>query len=250
LTHWLSVTLFVVLLSSRTLAQGPVYEGCVDSSGVPVVSVPANIPDIAMARILADGRPAILYNLYVLSWVSAPTRLFFYAHECAHHVLGHLTAALGSDAEHKADCWAIRTLQDSQLVDDTDISAIQLDIARFGRGDWAHLPGPARAIDLRECLNEISGESGGGSDSVHCKTDYDECRDNISRIESCVSEHVESCMDDCQNNYGYPYAVCASQLCNPNRGVNAGWAQSCRQKFAADLAECQTSYKACTKEHQ
>ena len=248
MTQWLFLTLVVVALSSEILAQGPVYEGCVAPSGTPVISIPGNnIPDIAMAKILADGRPAIIYNPSVLPWVSAQTRIFFYAHECAHHVLGHTLGALTHNAEQKADCWAIRMLSDNQLVNDTDISAIQLDITRFGRGDWQHVPGPIRAINLRSCLSESNGESEDSNSVQPCKTDYDECRENTTNIESCVLRKIESCMDDCQNNYGYSYAVCASRLCNPNWGVNAAWIQSCRNKSSADLAECQSNYAACTK---
>jgi hypothetical protein len=35
---------------------------------------------------------------------------------------------------------------------DDEITVIQQDIARAGRGDWTHLPGGARAIILRRCL--------------------------------------------------------------------------------------------------
>lgn len=122
------------------------FDGCVDSRGVPVASLPnLQLADIAMAMPNPYGASVIQYNPGVLSWVKPATRLFFYVHECAH-------LAIPTSNESVADCWAIRTLINKGLVDEDSVESIQNDIAQFGRGDWTHLPGPMRAISLRVCI--------------------------------------------------------------------------------------------------
>jgi hypothetical protein len=133
--------LFMIsLFSLNAEAQKVTFDGCRDINGYAVASVSnASIQDIAMATI-ANGNPVILYNPYVLANTRAQTRLFFYAHECGHHALGHALKGLRLGQEQEADCWAINKLVELKLVSDQDISLIQADIARFGRGDWTHLP--------------------------------------------------------------------------------------------------------------
>jgi len=146
--------LTISLFSLVAQAQKVTFDGCRDINGYAVASVSnASIQDIAMATI-ANGNPVILYNPYVLANTRSQTRLFFYAHECGHHALGHTLKGLRLGQEQEADCWAINKLVELKLVSDQDISLIQADIARFGRGDWTHLPGPQRAISLRGCLDE------------------------------------------------------------------------------------------------
>src|ERR1700756_2461899 len=154
--HRRFLLLLVLLISPSVLAQ-VTYEGCHDINGLAVASVRNDaINDVAMATIY-NGAPVIFYNVRVLTWLSSATRRFFYAHECAHHALGHtLGASYPNDREQEADCWAIQTLVNRRLIDATDLQAIQSDIARFGRADWAHLPGPQRAINLARCLGQDS----------------------------------------------------------------------------------------------
>ena len=131
------------------------YDGCVDFRGFPVASVSFNnLGDVAKATYAPNGAPVIYYDESVLTWIHPQTRIFFYAHECGHHVLGHLVRNIPFMAEQEADCWAINTLYADGLLDDNDVAIIQADLARFGRGDWTHLPGPMRAINLRRCLGE------------------------------------------------------------------------------------------------
>lgn len=189
------------------------FEGCADVNGIPVGSVAsAAINDIAMATI-AGGRPVIVYNPYVLATTPQKVRLFFYAHECGHHALGQVVGRrLGIYEEQAADCWGIRTLVRDGIFDDDDVTEVQRAIATFARGDWAHLPGPQRAINLRACLSE------GGSRRSSRKTDDSS---------ECMDARIESCVKDCTDNYGYPESQCRAQLCNPNVGPNRGWARRC-----------------------
>jgi hypothetical protein len=128
------------------------YEGC-RAGGVPVASIAnSSINDVAYAMVDNYGRPIILYNPYVLQIASQPTRMFFYYHECGHHVLGHtIGRGHAMSREQEADCWAIRELVRNGFGR-SQVNAIQRDIAAFGRGDWTHVPGPQRAINLDRCL--------------------------------------------------------------------------------------------------
>jgi hypothetical protein len=145
--------------SSKSEAQ-IAYEGC-HASGYPVATISDySIPDIAVARI-EGGRPVIRTNPQVLAWMQRPTRIFFYFHECAHHVLGHTFAGPSMSREQEADCWAIRQLRASGSFGPREITVVQNDLAQFGRGDWTHLPGPYRAINLQACLSGSQTSSAG-----------------------------------------------------------------------------------------
>lgn len=148
---WCVCAFFVWLLSTAP-AIGQTFEGCRDVNGIAVASVSnPGLQDVAQATIL-NGSPIIYYNPSVLSWTRPQTRLFFYAHECGHHALGHVLSGLRLGQEQEADCWGITRLKRLNLLSDRDVTLVQADIARFGKGDWTHLPGPQRAINLRECL--------------------------------------------------------------------------------------------------
>ena len=144
---------YIFILVALFLHIATAQAACIDAMGVPVAEIPNTmIADIAQANRLPNGAPVIYFNPNVLSWVSPPTRVFFQAHECGHHVLGHTLGRMVMNMEQEADCWAIRTLVSMGMVGPMEMQAIQMDIARFGRGDWSHLPGPQRAINLQECL--------------------------------------------------------------------------------------------------
>lgn len=149
-------TLFLLLLFAGVVSRAEAqvsYDGCVDPFGVPVASINApQLEDVAMANRDQLGRPIIWYNPSVLVWLQPVTRTFFYFHECAHHVLGHsIGAGHPLMNEQAADCWAIVQMVELGLLPQ-GVAVIQQDIARAGRGDWTHLPGPQRAINLQRCL--------------------------------------------------------------------------------------------------
>ncbi len=129
--------------------------GCVDLFGQPIVPVVSHrITDVGMARRdRRGGRPLIIYNPRLLARLKPQTRLFFYAHECAHHALGH-TIGLGHPlaVEQEADCWAVRNLVRRRILGPRDIAVVQADLAALARGDRTHLPGPERAKRLPGCL--------------------------------------------------------------------------------------------------
>jgi len=143
------------LSSARMSDRALSYSGCVDIQGRQVAAFAnGGVPDVARAFIDAStGVPTIVFNPSVLSWLQPETRLFFFIHECAHHVLGHAVGgASPSTMEQEADCWAINRLGETGLLSGREISAIQADLIQFGRGDHTHLPGDLRADALVRCL--------------------------------------------------------------------------------------------------
>jgi hypothetical protein len=196
----LFVLLLLMLVAKYASAQ-VTFDGCVDFRGLPVASVMNGlVQDVAMATYAQNGAPIIVYNPYVVSWMSPPTRLFFYAHECAHHVLAHGVRGHPLTREQEADCWSIQQLVANSLLSDSDLTTIQQDIAQFGQGDWSHLPGPVRAINLRACLG---GLTQGAEDSDSGDACYDRCQATEDRCTSqCPDGSAwESCYDRCQRRF-------------------------------------------------
>ncbi len=160
--------LLAVFLGASNYGHAQVtYDGCHDSHGVAVASVlDYSINDVAIAR-LEYNFPVIRYNPRVLAQMSQPTRRFFYVHECAHHALQHTVQAPSLQNEREAVCWAIRTMQSDLGLSQQDLRAIQNDIARQGRGDWTHLPGPYRAVDIESCLGSTPVDTQAGFPPGH-----------------------------------------------------------------------------------
>jgi hypothetical protein len=149
-----AVLLFIVFGTPALASAQVTFDGCVDFRGIPVASIlNPQLPDVAAANWAPNQAPIIIYNPYVLARLSPQTRLFFYAHECAHHALAHGIRNIPFAQEQEADCWAIRTLVARRMLDPyRDVAAIQQDLS-FSPGDWTHVPGPRRAFNLRACLN-------------------------------------------------------------------------------------------------
>lgn len=149
----LLVGTILFVLSVRVAGAQVTFDGCVDFRGIPVASVlnPA-LRDVAMASWAGNGAPIIQYNPGVLAQMAPQTRMFFYAHECAHHALAHGVRNIPLQQEQEADCWAIRTLVGRGILNaGSDVQAVQLDLS-FSPGDWTHVPGPQRQFNLRACL--------------------------------------------------------------------------------------------------
>lgn len=138
--------LLFLCFASISLRAQITFGGCFDSRRLAVGAVQSStLNDVARAVPNSIGPSVIQYNPNVLSKLQPATRLFFYAHECAH-------LAIPTSDESKADCWAAKTLSSRGLLNDSAFQIVQGDIAQFGRGDWTHLAGPQRAINLAACL--------------------------------------------------------------------------------------------------
>lgn len=153
----IAASLALALPCMPAQAQSVSYEGCyLGGRGDRMAAVPSvtdpSLRDVGRA-IGWRGRPVIGYNPYLVELLSPQTRLFFYVHECAHHVLGHTAGEADPNTmEQQADCWAVRDLVAKGLFRPRDVATVQADIARHGRADATHAPGGIRAINLLACL--------------------------------------------------------------------------------------------------
>lgn len=145
---------FVLTLAQESKAQNQMgFGGCFVGSGFYVPSIEAPIDDIAVATLMPDGSPVIYYNPQVVSNTIYQTQIFFYYHECAHHIFGHsIGMGFPLQREQEADCWAIQTLVARGIFSPYDLQLVQSDLSAHARADWTHLPGPQRAINLQACL--------------------------------------------------------------------------------------------------
>ncbi|MBQ0960570.1 hypothetical protein KAK06_16570 [Ideonella sp. 4Y11] len=108
----------------------------VSCGGMPTV-VTAGIPDMAMN----DGQ-AILLNPMSMGGLPTVLKLFVYAHECGHSMVGPNEVA--------ADCWAIRTGRNQGWFPP---QAFQLLMTFFqgNPGSFRHPPGPDRVRNMMIC---------------------------------------------------------------------------------------------------
>ncbi|HSG04777.1 MAG TPA: hypothetical protein VLB09_00105, partial [Nitrospiria bacterium] len=85
---------FFLLGVSASPAEEKIFQ-CRDAEGNPVKTVEMkDMKTMSRAAIdSADSSPVVLKNSTILSWIKEETRVFFFAHECAHHALGHTIAA-------------------------------------------------------------------------------------------------------------------------------------------------------------
>jgi hypothetical protein len=85
--------------------------------------------------------------------VQAPVmQLFWYAHECAHHVLGHMLMMAPTN-ESNADCWAVRTGRDQGWFPPQAFQLLVATLSNSPGSVWGHLPGPARINNMWACYN-------------------------------------------------------------------------------------------------
>ena len=150
----LLITLTLLALHvPHTWAQPITYDGCQDFRGIPVPSVMSNVDNVALATLDPySSMPVIYYNPQVLSYFHPITRLFWYMHECGHHVLEHTVGSAHPFAREKqADCWAIRKMSQLGQLNRQTMMIIQRDISQLPGDGWVYLPGPQRAISFSSC---------------------------------------------------------------------------------------------------
>ena len=132
------------------------YKGCVDARGIAVLWREApQIADLAQALFDKRSRPTIEYNPARFKFMSEMTRTFFFAHECAHHALGHLYGGVqGVDKEQQADCWAVLMMKEAGTLGDEGLQQIQQELGTIARSDPNHSAGLRRAANLKWCMTE------------------------------------------------------------------------------------------------
>ncbi len=138
----LAITVLGISVANSASAQ--VYPpGRFSIDGIPVVCgnvptvVTTNIPDAGMF----NGQ-AILLNPAVLGRLPTVLKLYIYAHECGH-------AVVGSD-EVAADCWAIRVGRDQGWFPPQAFGYL-VEFFRNNPGSMRHPPGPVRVQNMMQC---------------------------------------------------------------------------------------------------
>jgi hypothetical protein len=149
------VFFFVGILSCLPVAAqwnpyNPVIAGipvfCTSFQGQPVAFIlNPSLPDVGRAQ--PGMPPTIELNPNVLAQLTPAMQLFWYGHECAHHVLGP------ANSEVNADCWSIKTLRNQGFLTPNDLPQLMAQISGTPGSVWGHLPGPHRANLFAQCYN-------------------------------------------------------------------------------------------------
>lgn len=161
----LAVGLAALLSAGPPAAAGgleiqPVIGGnamrCHDYRGAVVRTLQTTqLGDVGRASII--GRmPIISLDTDRLATLPAKMQVFFYMHECAHHVLGHVVRPT-LESEREADCWSVTYGRSAGLLTRPDIEAFAPHLARSRGSRFGHLPGPERHAHLLRCFDESSG---------------------------------------------------------------------------------------------
>ena len=133
------------------VAQAP-FE-CRDFRGQRVVVMDSpGLGDVARARII--GRiPYIQMDPERLVTLPPKLQMFFFGHECGHHVMAHNFYPTPS-VEVDADCWSIMNGRDRGLFTRADVEAFRPYLAHSKGSAAGHLPGPERADYLLKCFDD------------------------------------------------------------------------------------------------
>lgn len=149
---WCSLACIMTLPFAVSAQEQITFDGCIDPAGGAVRAVLDPSLVTSFETRMEGGRPVIRYNPDALPRMQTPTRLFFFAHECARINLGYapVAARMLVDAR-RADCWGLVTLLRSGLIDERSVATIQSDLS-FSVDEWSLLPGPPRGFDLPACV--------------------------------------------------------------------------------------------------
>lgn len=156
--------LLVVMASPGHAQPPPATITCSDAGGRPVRAVQVASGMIAKAATDRDGRPVIEYDPRPSEGISSQQRLFVYAHECAHHALGHDTGNAYTPAqEQEADCHGIETLMRRAGFTSNDVMILQTGMHELPPSTARRLPWRTRTYDLEGCLpGVVSRRQGAG----------------------------------------------------------------------------------------
>lgn len=127
---------------------------CKDIHGVAVHTLQvANLGDVGRAGVV-NRVPIIAIDPNIIERLPDKLQIFFYQHECAHHVLGHwFQTSLSMESE--ADCWAIKHGRDTGFFSREDVMSFAPFLAKSGGSPFGHLPGPERAKYLVKCFDAM-----------------------------------------------------------------------------------------------
>lgn len=118
------------------------------------VDIRANpaLPDIGRAY-MSGGTGVIEMNTTLLAGMSPIVQLYWFGHECAHHVKRHVRAFdMGHEAE--ADCYAISMLLHNDWIQESQLSQLRDVLTQSPGSMWGHLRGPERWANVQNCYNQ------------------------------------------------------------------------------------------------
>jgi hypothetical protein len=146
----------MLAMAASSYAQTPTTVSCTDAGAQTVRAVQTTNGVLAKATTDEGGRPIIQYDARRVDGISPQLQLFVYAHECAHHVLGHDTTRPFTDVqEHDADCRGIDMLTGRLGFTSNDVMLLQARMLELGPGTARRLPWRTRLYDLEGCLPEV-----------------------------------------------------------------------------------------------
>lgn len=116
-----------------------------------------DLGDVAHARII-NRMPIITLNHDRLSALPDKLQIFFFNHECAHHVMGHIFFP-SPTSENEADCWSVKLGRREGLFTRDDVVAFAPYLATSAGSAYGHLPGPVRSARLVACFDDPSEDN-------------------------------------------------------------------------------------------
>jgi hypothetical protein len=126
---------------------------CTDFRGQSVKTIQmANLGDVGRAWLISRV-PLIALDPTIMRTLPSKLQLFFFGHECAHHVLAH-SYVLSTTMESDADCWSIKNGRERGLFSRDDVVNFAPWLMKSTGSPWGHLPGPERSRHLLKCFDE------------------------------------------------------------------------------------------------
>jgi hypothetical protein len=83
--------------------------------------------------------------------------IFFFMHECAHHVLGHIIQPT-LQSERDADCWSANYGRWAGLFSREDVVGFAPFFAKSNGSKFGHLPGLERQAYILNCFDKPESE--------------------------------------------------------------------------------------------
>jgi hypothetical protein len=153
----LGLCVWAAPVRAESLEAEPIIGGkpmrCVDFRGAVVRTLRVTeLGDVAWSRIVMRT-PVIMLDSNRLTTLPGPLQIFFYIHECAHHVLAHhFNMSLSSEKD--ADCFSIKFGRERGLFNRADVAAFAPYFAKSKGSPRGHLPGPERSAYLLHCFDD------------------------------------------------------------------------------------------------
>jgi len=114
--------------------------------------------DVGRASIIAR-MPIIQLDPDRLKTLPEKMQIFFFMHECAHHVLAHVVRPT-LESERDADCWSINYGRWAGFFSRRDVEGFAPFLEKANGSRFGHLPGPARQAHLLTCFDKPETEPG------------------------------------------------------------------------------------------